>query len=92
MSREKQRRIASKGGQIAHERGVAHQFTSAEAREAGKKGGAIISRNREHMAAIGKKGGEVSRSSRRNAQLQKQQQQQTTPPAPDTDNKSTSEE
>ena len=31
--------IASKGGKAAHEKGTAHQFTSEEAREAGKKGG-----------------------------------------------------
>jgi len=31
--------IASKGGKAAHAAGTAHQFTSDEAREAGKKGG-----------------------------------------------------
>ncbi|MCF5974912.1 general stress protein, partial [Xanthomonas perforans] len=31
--------IASKGGKAAHESGNAHEFTSEEAREAGKKGG-----------------------------------------------------
>jgi uncharacterized protein len=39
MSREKQREIASKGGKIAHARKTAHEFTSEEARLAGKKGG-----------------------------------------------------
>ena len=39
MSAEKQREIASKGGRAAHEKGTAHQFTSEEAREAGRKGG-----------------------------------------------------
>src|SRR5690349_17269120 len=39
MDDEKQREIASKGGQAAHEKGTAHEFTSEEAREAGKKGG-----------------------------------------------------
>lgn len=28
-----------KGGKIAHERGTAHEWTSEEAREAGRKGG-----------------------------------------------------
>lgn len=32
--------IASKGGKAAHAAGTAHQFTSEEARVAGKKGGA----------------------------------------------------
>ena len=39
MSPEQQREIASKGGQAAHEQGVAHKWTSEEAREAGRKGG-----------------------------------------------------
>ena len=39
MDDEKQREIASKGGQVAHEKGNAHEFTSEEAREAGRKGG-----------------------------------------------------
>lgn len=39
MDAERQREIASKGGQAAHEKGAAHEFTSAEAREAGRKGG-----------------------------------------------------
>ena len=41
MSPEKQREIASKGGRAAHQKGTAHEFTSAEAREAGRKGGMI---------------------------------------------------
>jgi len=39
MDAEKQREIASKGGKAAHEKGTAHEFTSEEAREAGRKGG-----------------------------------------------------
>lgn len=31
--------IARKGGRAAHEAGTAHEFTPAEAREAGRKGG-----------------------------------------------------
>jgi general stress protein YciG len=34
---------------------------SEEAREAGRKGGEAVSRDREHMAMIGRKGGEASR-------------------------------
>ncbi|WP_202912923.1 KGG domain-containing protein [Deinococcus kurensis] len=36
---ERQRAIASAGGRAAHASGNAHQFTSAEARAAGRKGG-----------------------------------------------------
>lgn len=39
MDEDKQREIARKGGKAAHEKGTAHQFTSEEAREAGRKGG-----------------------------------------------------
>jgi general stress protein YciG len=58
MDRDKQREIASMGGRAAHQKGTAHEFTSEEAREAGRKGGEAVSRDREHMAAIGRKGGE----------------------------------
>ena len=59
MDRSKQREIASKGGKAAHAKGTAHEFDSGEAREAGRKGGVAVSRNREHMAAIGRRGGEA---------------------------------
>ena len=39
MDAERQRQIASQGGKAAHEKGTAHEFDSAEAREAGRKGG-----------------------------------------------------
>lgn len=39
MDRSKVSEIASKGGKAAHAAGTAHQFTSDEARSAGKKGG-----------------------------------------------------
>lgn len=39
MDRDKVRAIASKGGKAAHASGTAHQFTSEEARDAGRKGG-----------------------------------------------------
>ncbi|MFL5773296.1 MAG: KGG domain-containing protein [Flavisolibacter sp.] len=52
MSQEKQREIARKGGRAAHEQGVAHQWTSQEAKEAGKKGGqARGKRNSDRAAA-----------------------------------------
>lgn len=46
-----------KGGQIAHEKGTAHEFTHEEAVDAGRKGGEAVSKDREHMAKIGRKGG-----------------------------------
>jgi hypothetical protein len=39
MDEARQREIASKGGKAAHQKGTAHEFTSEEAREAGRKGG-----------------------------------------------------
>ena len=45
MDREKQRQIASKGGRAAHASGTAHEWTSEEARAAGRKGG-IATRKR----------------------------------------------
>jgi hypothetical protein len=59
MDRSKQKEIASKGGRAAHAKGTAHEFDSGEARDAGRKGGVAVSRNREHMAAIGRRGGEA---------------------------------
>lgn len=58
MSPEQQREIASKGGKAAHAKGTAHEFTSEEARAAGRKGGEAVSTDREHMSQIGRKGGE----------------------------------
>lgn len=57
MDPDKQRSIASKGGKAAHAKGTAHEFTPEEAREAGRRGGMVVSQNREHMAAIGREGG-----------------------------------
>ena len=71
MDRSKQREIASKGGRAAHQKGTAHEFDSGEARAAGRKGGVTVSRNREHMAAIGRRGGEA-RGANRAARLQQE--------------------
>lgn len=76
MTPEKRREIAQKGGKAAQAKGTGRRFTSAEAREAGRKGGAAhtrehlaeigrkggfaVSTDRKHMAEIGRKGGEVS--------------------------------
>ncbi len=49
MDRAKQREIASKGGKAAHQKGTAHEWTSEEAREAGRKGGMASHRSRNEM-------------------------------------------
>jgi len=67
MDQNQQREIASKGGQAAHQKGTAHEFDSEEARRAGQKGGEAVSRNRAHMADIGRKGGESRQSANRAA-------------------------
>ncbi len=51
MDPERQRQIASEGGKAAHEKGTAHEFTSEEAREAGRKGGQARSANRKKAAS-----------------------------------------
>jgi uncharacterized protein len=47
MDRTKQRDIASKGGKAAHQKGTAHEWTSEEAREAGRKGGMASHRRKQ---------------------------------------------
>lgn len=59
MDPARQREIASKGGRAAHAKGTAHEWSSDEARVAGRKGGEVVSRDRAHMAAIGREGGEA---------------------------------
>ena len=49
MDRSKQREIASKGGKAAHQKGTAHEWTSEEAREAGRKGGMASHRRRKEL-------------------------------------------
>jgi general stress protein YciG len=50
MDPAKQREIASKGGKAAHQKGTAHEWTSDEARDAGRKGGlASHARRRERQ-------------------------------------------
>ena len=55
MDRSKQREIASKGGKAAHQKGTAHEWTSEEAREAGRKGGMASHRRKQQQ-----QGGESS--------------------------------
>lgn len=65
MSLERRREIASKGGRRAHELGTAHQFTTEEARAAGKKGGVILAKNRAWLAEIGRRGGKAVQAKKR---------------------------
>src|SRR5262249_53408530 len=58
MGPQKQREIARRGGQAAHKKGTAHEFTPEEARIAGRRGGKVVSSNRQYMAEIGRKGGQ----------------------------------
>jgi general stress protein YciG len=58
MSPEKRIEMARKGGTAAS-KGNGHKFTSAEAREAGRKGGIACGANRAHMAEIGRRGAEA---------------------------------
>jgi general stress protein YciG len=69
MDAARQREIASKGGRAAHQKGTAHEFTSEEARAAGRKGGrAAHSRGTAHRftseeaRAAGRKGGRRAHS------------------------------
>ena len=56
MDPQRQREIASEGGRAAHEKGTAHEFTSEEAREAGRKGGMARSANRRAAQNQGSSG------------------------------------
>ena len=51
LDRGKQREIASKGGKAAHQKGTAHEWTSEEAREAGRKGGMASHRRKQEQSA-----------------------------------------
>src|SRR3954469_24888577 len=57
MDRSKQRDIASKGGKAAHQKGTAHEWTSEEAREAGRKGGMASHRRKQEQQQGNTEGG-----------------------------------
>lgn len=63
MDPQRQREIASEGGRAAHEKGTAHEFTSEEAREAGRKGGMARSANRRNAMNQSNGGSHASGSS-----------------------------
>jgi uncharacterized protein len=58
MDRSKQREIASKGGKAAHQKGTAHEWTSEEAREAGRKGGMASHRRKQEQQGVPASGAE----------------------------------
>jgi general stress protein YciG len=57
MDPQRQREIASEGGRAAHEKGTAHEFTSEEAREAGRKGGQARSESNRSKTSASAHGG-----------------------------------
>jgi len=63
MDPQRQREIASEGGRAAHEKGTAHEFTSEEAREAGRKGGQARSESNRSKSAASSHGGNAESSS-----------------------------
>lgn len=67
MDQQRQREIASEGGKAAHQKGTAHEFSPEEARVAGRKGGEAVSKDRQHMAEIGREGGRAGGGHRNRA-------------------------
>ena len=63
MDRNKQREIASKGGKAAHQKGTAHEWTSEEAREAGRKGGMASHRRKQQQQQPGEESANSSNES-----------------------------
>ena len=58
--------LARQGGRASQANGTANRWTSETARVAGRMGGSTISRDREHMRTIGRKGGTGKKGYRRN--------------------------
>ena len=67
MDRAKQREIASKGGKAAHQKGTAHEWTSEEARDAGRKGG--IASHRRRREALQQDGSTGENSNEQNREM-----------------------
>jgi general stress protein YciG len=67
MDRAKQREIASKGGKAAHQKGTAHEWTSEEARDAGRKGGLASHKRRREQMLAGSGPGDMSEASNSSA-------------------------
>jgi uncharacterized protein len=69
MDRGKQREIASKGGKAAHDKGSAHEWTSEEAREAGRKGGMASHRRKQEQTPIARAGDAAASGARNPAPM-----------------------
>lgn len=68
IPKETLRQWASLGGKISQQEENAHRFTSETAREAGKRGGDAIAKDREYMRALGRRGGIAKANARKAAQ------------------------
>jgi len=66
LAPEELRELARQGGTTSQANGTANRWTSESARVAGRMGGRTISRDREHMRTIGRKGGTGKKGYRRN--------------------------
>ena len=58
MDPNTQRKVASKGGKAAHAKGVAHEWTREQAREAGRKGGLARPRRKAQVIEPASRPGE----------------------------------
>jgi general stress protein YciG len=74
MTTEKQKELARRGGQAAHARGTAHEFSKDEAKAAGRRGGQVVSRDRDYMSKIGRAGARKSAEVRKRAADAKKEQ------------------
>lgn len=91
MDRAKQREIASKGGKAAHQKGTAHEWTSEEARDAGRKGGiASHQRRREQMGGTSDDTGPTGPDTTRNASGESMRGYSTSEPMRRSDHSSSS--
>ena len=68
VPKEKLRNWASLGGKAAQREKSGHRFTSEKAREAGKRGGATVAKDREYMRELGRRGGIARAKARKAAQ------------------------
>ena len=68
IPKETLRQWASLGGKISQQEENAHRFTSETAREAGKRGGEAIAKDREYMRELGRRGGNAKANARKVAQ------------------------
>lgn len=62
MTPEQRQDAGRKGGKAANDRGVTHRWDRESARSAGQKGGKSVSKDRDHMAEIGRRGGSSRRA------------------------------